>query len=133
MNDATVLVEELNETMGWLPFTHNADIHFYESRYFQHFSYFQDEVLRILELVEKYDTRLAIVFSPFPYDETEQTRTIQTKMEALDKKHDNLEIPFKFITTWPHEYFGDNIHLNPKGSVRASHRLGKALKLLLEK
>jgi hypothetical protein len=89
-------------------------------------------LLKLHELAEEYDTHLAVVFSPFPYENVESAQLIQSQLNALDDLHANLSIPVDFITTSPHHIFGDNIHLTPEGSIEESRRIGKMLGQLVQ-
>ena len=85
------------------------------------------ELLKLNKLASNYQASLWVVFNPWPYEKTQGTINFQKDLEIFSSKYPEIHFPFKFITKWDKEYFGDDIHLNPKGAKKASLRLREVL------
>ncbi len=89
--------------------------------------YFLKEIQYFEEMLEKYDAKMYMIFNPSPYNSNILTQELETIIEKGFSKLENIKLITKFNTFWELEMFNDDVHLNSKGSAKASHRIGKLL------
>ena len=133
------IVTLLNNNLGWLPFNRRSTIKSPSSDYISRlksgmaFKGFERQLMLMQKLFEKHEVKLILAFAPVPHAEPSHmskhiTDGIEEKLYSFSKKYNNVFLLTPFYTEFKdNTLFGDNIHLSPEGSIKASHRLAKAL------
>lgn len=144
LDDYDNLVSALTESNGWLPFNNRSKLQGQSDDYMKSmhdgnaYNDFEKELTKMLEVLEPKGVKLILAFAPVPFANPRYmlkslTDRFDSRLNSFAMKNSNVFLATHFYTEFNDTtLFGDNIHLTPKGSIKATRRLEKSLREITE-